>query len=51
MTLMPGLIDCHDHLANLGGGMVARAAIPPSLAVLRRRNRSGQTLHAGITSA
>ena len=25
MTLMPGMIDCHDHLANLGGGMVARA--------------------------
>ena len=27
-TLMPGLIDCHDHLANLEGTMVQRAATP-----------------------
>ncbi len=50
MTLMPGMIDCHDHLANLGGGMVARAAIPPSLAVFMAAESFRQTLHAGITA-
>lgn len=50
MTLMPGLIDCHDHLANLPGGMVARAAIPPSLAVFLAAESFRQTLHAGFTS-
>ncbi len=50
MTVMPGLIDCHDHLANLGGGMVARAAIPPSLAVFLAAESFRQTLQAGITA-
>jgi imidazolonepropionase-like amidohydrolase len=50
MTLMPGMIDCHDHLANLGGGMVARAAIPPSLAVFMAAESFRQTLQAGITA-
>jgi imidazolonepropionase-like amidohydrolase len=50
MTVMPGLIDCHDHLANLGGGMVARAAIPPSLSVFLAAESFRQTLQAGITS-
>jgi imidazolonepropionase-like amidohydrolase len=50
MTMLPGLIDCHDHLANLGGGMVARAAIPPTLAVFKAAESFRQTLLAGITS-
>ncbi len=50
MTLMPGLIDCHDHLANLGGGMVGRAAIPPSLAVFMAADSFKQTLLAGFTA-
>ena len=50
MTLMPGMIDCHDHLANLPGGMVARAAIPPSLAVFMAADSFRQTLQAGITA-
>ncbi len=50
MTLLPGLIDCHDHLANLPGGMVARAAVPPSLAVFLAAESFRQTLHSGITS-
>jgi imidazolonepropionase-like amidohydrolase len=50
MTLMPGLIDCHDHLANLPGGMVARAAIPPTLAVFLAAESFRQTLLAGITA-
>jgi imidazolonepropionase-like amidohydrolase len=47
---MPGMIDCHDHLANLEGGMVARAAIPPSLAVLKTAHTLHDTLLGGFTS-
>lgn len=50
MTLMPGLIDCHDHLANLEGGMVARAAIPPSLAIFKTAQVFQETLLSGFTS-
>ncbi len=50
MTLMPGMIDCHDHLAVQEGGMVARAAIPPSLAVLRTAQTLYDTLLGGFTA-
>ena len=50
MTVMPGLIDCHDHLANLEGSMVQRAAIPPSLAVFKAAELFEKTLLAGFTS-
>jgi imidazolonepropionase-like amidohydrolase len=50
MTLMPGLIDCHDHLANLEGGMVARAAVPPSLAVIKTARTFHDTLLGGFTA-
>lgn len=50
MTLMPGLIDCHDHLANLEGGMVARAAIPPTLAIFKTAKVFQETLLSGFTS-
>src|SRR5581483_8189217 len=50
MTVMPGLIDCHDHLANLAGGMVARAAIPPSLAVFKAAQSFKETLLGGFTA-
>jgi imidazolonepropionase-like amidohydrolase len=50
MTLMPGMIDCHDHLAIQEGGMVQRAAIPPSLAVLRTAQTLRDTLLGGFTS-
>jgi imidazolonepropionase-like amidohydrolase len=49
-TLMPGLIDCHDHLANLEGSMVQRAAVPPSLAVFKAAEAFQKTLLAGFTS-
>lgn len=49
-TVMPGMIDCHDHLANLPGGMVARAAIPPSLAVFLAADSFKQTLLSGFTA-
>lgn len=50
MTLMPGLIDCHDHLANLEGGMVTRAAIPPTLAIFKTAQVFRETLLSGFTS-
>ena len=50
MTLMPGLIDCHDHLADLEGGMVARASVPPSLAVFKTAQAFKDTLSGGFTS-
>jgi imidazolonepropionase-like amidohydrolase len=49
MTVMPGLIDCHDHLADLEGGMQQRAAIPPSLAVLKTAQVFHDTLLGGCT--
>ncbi len=50
MTAMPGLIDCHDHLANLSGGMQSRAAVPPSLAIFKAAESFRQTLLSGFTS-
>jgi imidazolonepropionase-like amidohydrolase len=50
MTMLPGLIDCHDHLANLEGSMVQRSAVPPSLAVFRAGEAFRKTLMAGFTS-
>ena len=49
-TLMPGMIDCHDHLADLPGGMVARAAIPPTLSVFLAAESFRQTLLSGFTA-
>ena len=49
-TLMPGLVDCHDHLANLEGSMVQRSAVPPSLAVFKAAESFKKTLLAGFTS-
>ncbi len=49
-TLMPGMIDCHDHLANLPGGMVARAAIPPTLSVFLAAEAFRETLLSGFTA-
>ena len=50
MTLMPGLVDCHDHLADLEGGMQQRAAIPPSLAVFLAAEAFKKTLMGGFTA-
>ena len=50
MTLMPGMVDCHDHLADLEGGMVQRAAIPPSLAVFMAAEAFQETLLGGFTA-
>jgi imidazolonepropionase-like amidohydrolase len=50
MTVLPGLIDCHDHLANLEGGMQARAAITPTLAIFKTAQVFHDTLLGGCTS-
>lgn len=49
-TLMPGLIDAHDHMAIMQGSMKERAAIPPSLAVLKTAAILHDTMLAGFTS-
>ena len=49
-TVMPGLIDCHDHLADLEGSLQERAAIPPSLAVFKTAEAFKKTLQAGFTA-
>jgi imidazolonepropionase-like amidohydrolase len=50
MTLMPGMADCHDHLADLEGGMQQRAGIPPSLAVFLAAEAFQKTLLGGFTA-
>lgn len=49
-TVMPGLIDCHDHLANLEGSMSVRAVVPPTLAVFKTAEVFKDTLMGGFTS-
>ena len=49
-TIMPGIIDCHDHLAHTGFDVVGRLASPPSLTVLRIAGFIRTTLEAGITT-
>lgn len=49
MTVMPGLIDCHDHLADLEGSMQQRAAIPPTLAIFKTAAVFYDTLLGGCT--
>lgn len=50
LTLMPGMADCHDHLADLEGGMQQRAGIPPSLAVFLTAEVFKNTLSGGFTA-
>jgi imidazolonepropionase-like amidohydrolase len=50
LTLMPGMADCHDHLADLEGGMQQRAGIPPSLAVFLTAEAFKNTLSGGFTA-
>jgi imidazolonepropionase-like amidohydrolase len=50
LTVMPGMADCHDHLADLEGGMQQRAGIPPSLAVFLTAEAFKNTLSGGFTA-
>lgn len=50
LTVLPGLFDCHDHLASPGANLAEAAAMPPSLHVLRVAERMRETLRAGYTT-
>ncbi len=51
MTILPGLIDCHVHLAMRAGmGLPDRVMTPPSLSLLYSVPNSRATLEAGITT-
>ena len=51
LTLLPGLIDCHDHLASKGYDLATRWGLtePTSLRHLRTAKVLEQTLAAGYT--
>ena len=51
LTLLPGLIDCHDHLASKGYDLASRWGLtePTSLRHLRTAKVLEQTLAAGYT--
>ncbi len=50
MTVMPGLFDCHDHLATPAKNLAERSATPPSLHVLRVAAVMRDMLQAGFTT-
>lgn len=52
MTLLPGLIDCHDHLGHTGYGLMDRWELdaPPSLRHLRTAQVLKDTLDMGYTA-
>ena len=52
MTLMPGLIDCHDHIAGSVYGLIGRWELdaPPSLRHLRTAETLRKTLDMGYTA-
>lgn len=49
-TMMPGLIDAHDHLCHTGLNLMDRAAAPLSLTMMRVAENIKVTLEAGITT-
>ena len=52
LTLLPGLIDCHVHLTNLGEGLdfARELTTPPTLELMRAVRAARRTLDAGFTS-
>ncbi len=50
MTVLPGLFDCHDHLASPPRNLAEKASIPPSLFVLRVADVLEKMLQAGFTT-
>ncbi|HEX5166419.1 MAG TPA: amidohydrolase family protein, partial [Thermomicrobiales bacterium] len=49
-TIMPGLIDCHDHMVHTGFDLMRRASAPLSLTMMRIADNLRVTLEAGITT-
>jgi len=52
LTLLPGLIDCHVHLTNLGEGLdfARELTTPPTLELMRTVRAARRTLDAGFTA-
>lgn len=52
LTLLPGLIDCHVHLTNLGEGIdfARELTTPPTLELMRAVRAARRTLDAGFTT-
>ena len=52
LTVLPGLIDCHVHLVNLGEGldMGRMLTTPPTLELLQTVRAARRTLEAGFTT-
>src|SRR5438067_2448756 len=50
LTVMPGMIDCHVHLASSTWGIQERLLIPYSLTIAHALNHARMTLEAGFTS-
>ncbi|HVB64614.1 MAG TPA: amidohydrolase family protein [Nitrolancea sp.] len=49
-TIMPGLIDAHDHMCHTGFDRAARLASPLSLTMMKVADNLRVTLEAGITT-
>jgi imidazolonepropionase-like amidohydrolase len=50
LTVMPGMIDCHVHLASSTWGIQERLLMPYSLSIAHALNHARVTLEAGFTS-
>jgi imidazolonepropionase-like amidohydrolase len=52
LTILPGLIDCHVHLTNLGEGLdfTQELSTPPTLELMRAVQSARRTLEAGFTA-
>lgn len=50
LTVMPGMIDCHVHLASSTWGIQERLLTPYSLQIAHALNHARITLEAGFTS-
>jgi imidazolonepropionase-like amidohydrolase len=50
LTVMPGMIDCHVHLASSTWGLQERLLTPYSLLIAHALNNARITLEAGFTS-
>jgi imidazolonepropionase-like amidohydrolase len=50
LTVLPGLIESHDHLASAPRNLGANAATPPSLHVIRVAEAMRATLLSGFTT-
>src|SRR3954454_7077063 len=50
MTILPGLIDAHDHLSHMGVDVYRRLATSPSLACFELANTLRLTLDGGFTA-